>query len=153
MSTLALDLGTATGYALGVGTAAGSGTMHFPRRPKAHPGARWSAYREWLHNLITVQRVSLIAYEDVKSHKGALAAHCYGAFLGMTEMVAQQHNIPLLPLGVGQIKRAWTGRGDANKALMIQQAIKRGHQTDDHNEADALAILHLAIQLRAKEAA
>ena len=44
---------------------------------------------------------------------------------------------------VGEIKRYWTGKGNAKKEAMIAEAVRRGYEPADDNEADALAILCL----------
>ncbi|MGE4334981.1 MAG: hypothetical protein AB7E55_03275 [Pigmentiphaga sp.] len=154
LNVLALDLGTKTGWAVRRrdGTI-GYGTEKFASRSGRHAGLRWTEYRRWLSDIIVAEHVSQIAYEDVKNHAGTLAAHCYGGFLSMTEMVAQQHNVTLVAFGVGTIKRAWAGKGNADKAAMIAEAHRRGFNPADDNTADALAILHLALMALAREAA
>lgn len=142
---LALDLGTATGYALRRRDGSMSyGTEKFPDRKRAHPGQRWTDFRAWLSRKIADEHIHALAYEDVKRHLGTDAAHAYGAFRALVEMVAAQHNVQLLAVGVGTIKKAWTGAGNADKAAMIAEAKRRGFRPDSDNAADALAILHWA---------
>ena len=52
-------------------------------------------------------------------------------------------------VGVGTVKKAWTGKGNAKKAEMIAAARQRGIKVVDDNEADAVAILSLALQQEA----
>ena len=47
---------------------------------------------------------------------------------------------------VGTIKRHATGKGNAPKEAMIAAARARGFSPADDNEADAIAILHWAIE-------
>ena len=54
--------------------------------------------------------------------------------------------IPYEGVPVGTIKRHATGKGNANKAAMIAAAKARGFSPADDNEADAIAILHWAIE-------
>lgn len=151
MNILALDLGTHTGYAYHIrGAGIRHGTETF-RGEKSHPGTRWQEFRMWLHQIVDAEQIHLIAYEDVRRHNGTTAAHVYGGFRSMTEMVAQQHNVPMIGFGVGVVKKAWTGRGNADKQLMIEAARDRGFYPLDDNAADALAILHCA--LNSKEGA
>jgi len=49
---------------------------------------------------------------------------------------------------VGTIKRFATGKGNANKAAMMEAARKRGFSPTDDNEADAIAILLWAVETR-----
>lgn len=146
MNILSLDLGTKTGYAILRNGAIHCGMEKFQQRSKEHVGARWAAYRQWLHSVLENNQVTLLAYEDVKRHMGVYAAHAYGGFLAMTEMVAAQHNVQLLPAGVTQVKRFWTGKGNATKELMMAECARRGFHVTDDNASDALAILHYAME-------
>ncbi|SSW64331.1 hypothetical protein AVE30378_01033 [Achromobacter veterisilvae] len=148
INILALDLGAKTGWALRRRDAALlHGTEDFTPRASWAPGQKWQRFRAWLSATIMHHNITQIAFEDVKRHGSGqvLAAHAYGGFRAMLEMVADQHCITLVPLGVGQIKKHWTGSGVAKKDAMVTQAKARGYRVLDDNNADALAILHLAI--------
>lgn len=146
ISILALDLGTKTGYAgRGRGGKVIHGTQNFTARASWTPGQKWQRFRSWLSGFVVENHVTVIAYEDVKNHAGILAAHAYGGFLAMLQMVADQHRIELRPVGVGTVKKAWTGSGSAKKEVMIAQAKARGFNVEDDNAADAVAILHWAL--------
>lgn len=152
VAILALDLGTKTGWAL---LQRDGRIMHgmedFTPRASWAPGQKWLRFRSWLSTLIAAHHVTQIAFEDVRRHPlgQVLAAHAYGGFRAMLEMVADHHRVTLDTVGVGQIKKHWTGNGTAKKPEMIDQAKIRGFRVTDDNEADGLAILHWAI---AKEA-
>ncbi|MDH1428274.1 hypothetical protein N5J23_17280 [Comamonas aquatica] len=47
---------------------------------------------------------------------------------------------------VGTIKKHATGKGNAGKEDVIAAMRARGHAPADDNEADALALLHWAVQ-------
>jgi len=148
VNILALDLGAKTGFALRRRDATLlHGTEDFTPRASWAPGQKWLRFRSWLSTTITEHNITQIAFEDVKRHGPGqvLAAHAYGGFRAMLEMVADQHRVALVPFGVGQIKKHWTGSGVAKKDDMVAQARVRGFRTVDDNNADALAILHLAI--------
>ncbi len=49
---------------------------------------------------------------------------------------------------VGTIKRFVTGRGNADKAAVIEAVRVRGYSPVDDNEADAIAILLWALETR-----
>lgn len=146
VNVLALDLGTHCGWA----TAKRDGTMDYGTEVfpvKGRPGARWAAFRAWLSKTIADTQTQVVYYEDVRRHLGTDAAHVYGGFLAMLEMVCAQHNVRLVKVGVGQAKKVWTGNGRAKKADMIAAANKRGFRVaiDEDNTADALAILAYGI--------
>lgn len=65
------------------------------------------------------------------------AAHC------------EHHDIPYSGVPVGTIKRHATGKGNAGKDQVIAAMRALGHRPGDDNEADALALLTLAVSLAA----
>lgn len=148
ISILALDLGSKTGYALRRrdGTVI-HGTENFTPRESWDEGQKWQRFCAWLSRTISDNNVTHISFEDVKRHGPGqvLAAHAYGGFRAMMAKVADQHRVTLHAVGVGQIKKHWTGSGIAKKPEMIAQAKVRGFHVVDDNNADALAILHLAV--------
>ena len=85
-------------------------------------------------------------FEEVRRHAGVDAAHAYGGFMGHLTAWCESHNIPYQGVPVGTIKKHATGKGNAGKDEMILAVRQRGHSPGDDNEADALAILHWAIE-------
>lgn len=149
VNVLALDLGTYTGWAFaGRDGSMVYGTEHFLQRNKWHAGQRWSNFRAWLSKTIVERQVEVLWYEDVKNHAGVLAAHVYGGYLAMVEMVCAQHNVRLEKVGVKQAKKAWTGNGNAGKPEMIATAKAKGFRiaSDEDDTADALAILSYGVK-------
>ncbi|MFY2608251.1 hypothetical protein [Achromobacter ruhlandii] len=146
VNILALDLGTKLGWAVRARDGAvWHGTEVFTPRKSWTPGQRWLRARSFVTDLVVRHQVHAIAYEDVKRHVGTDAAHAYGAFLCLVQMVADSHRAALMPVGVGTIKKHWTGKGNADKAAMEAQARARGFRPESDNDADALAILHWAV--------
>lgn len=146
VNILALDLGTKLGWAVRARDGAvWHGTEVFTPRKSWTPGQRWLRARSFVTDLVVRHQVHAIAYEDVKRHVGTDAAHAYGAFLCLVQMVADSHRAALMPVGVGTIKKHWTGKGNADKDAMLAQARARGFRPDSDNDADALAILHWAV--------
>ena len=149
MNVLALDLGTTTGWARSArdGSIASGSEKFAPHRAEM-AGQRWLKFRAFLgEQRLQAGEIHAIYYEDVKQHAGTLAAHIYGGFLAMLEAWCAANNIPLRPVGVGTVKKHWTGRGNAKKDEMVATARARGFRPVDDNHADALAILSLAQQL------
>ncbi len=146
MNILAIDLGTTTGWALAKrdGTVSGGSESFSPKRCGGY-GQRWLAFRQWLSELSrSVGEIHAVYYEDVKRHEGVLAAHAYGGFLAHLEAWCAINRIPMHAVGVGEVKKHWTGRGNADKAAMIAEAERRGFKPVDDNHADALALLSFA---------
>ena len=143
-TVLALDLGQMTGWALR--PAHGrivSGTHGF--RPGRFEGGgmsllRFAAWLDELHQ--SAGPLTQVFFEEVRAHKGTAAAHAYGAFLGQLSAWCERQSIPYQGVPVATIKKHITGRGNANKALVIAAVRMRGFAPVDDNEADALALLH-----------
>ena len=93
----------------------------------------------------------VIYYEEVRRHLGTDAAHVYGALLGCLEEFCLRDNIRLVPVGVKVIKKHATGNGNATKQDMVRAAYKLwGLSNISEDEADALGLLHYAIQQESK---
>jgi len=140
---LALDLGTATGYALRTPDGAvTSGTVSF--RPSRYDGGgmRYLRFRGWLAELAKdAGGLTAIYFEEVRRHLSTDAAHVHGGLLAILTAWAEQLKIPYQGVPVGTIKRHVTGKGNADKAAVIAAVRARGFNPADDNEADALAIL------------
>ena len=70
----------------------------------------------------------------------------YGALSGTLMAWCEENSIQYSSVPVGQIKRSWTGRGNASKQEMIAEANRRGFDVVDDNNADALALLHCVLE-------
>lgn len=147
MNILAIDLGTQLGWALTKRDGSvHSGSAGFAPIKHGGHGGKFLAFMTLLNQLRNQHGdVHAVYYEDIKMHKGVLAAHAYGGFLAILQTWCYINGrVPLYGIGFGAIKKGWTGKGNADKALMIACAKQRGFAPADDNEADALAILSLA---------
>ncbi len=145
---LSLDLGTTTGWA--VRSRAGditSGIQSFKPQRFEGGGMRFLRFKRWLTDIKQcVDGIDLVHFEEVRRHAGIDAAHAYGGFMAHLTAWCEHHNIPYQGVPIGTIKKHATGKGNASKEEMIAAAIKRGFTPADDNEADALALLHWAIE-------
>lgn len=146
-AVLALDLGTMLGWAIRLdGGAIESGTMSF--RPSRYDGGgmRYLRFRGWLDIVARdAAGLSAVYFEEVRRHAGTDAAHIYGGFLASLTAWCEQNRIPYEGVPVGTIKRHVSGKGNADKAAVIDAVRNRGFNPADDNEADAIAILLWAI--------
>lgn len=107
-------------------------------------GVRYLAFWRFLNRLLPSPEV--IYYEQVRRHKSTDSAHVHGGFRAVLEMYCISRQIPLIGLGVGEIKIHATGRGNADKPAMIAAARSRlDYDGNDPDEADALWILDRGI--------
>lgn len=145
LNVLTFDLGTKTGWAARTEEGIVSGTGNFGRKTHEGEGMRYLRFDMFLADLFARYRPDLIAYEEVRRHKGTIAAHVYGGFQGILTRSAEAGAISYSGVPVGKIKKHATGQGNAGKEQMIQAARARGHDPVDDNEADALAILYYSL--------
>lgn len=145
MTTLALDLGTVTGWALHSRDGSiCSGSEHFKPRRFEGGGMRFLRFKRWLTEL-KAGGIDELYFEEVRRHVSTDAAHAYGGFLAVLTAWCEHHSIAYQGVPVGTIKRHVTGRGNAGKADVIAAIRARGHAPADDNEADALALLLWAL--------
>ena len=145
MKLLALDLGTVCGFAIFKDGKFISGTRKLGTY-KEKFGARFHEFRTWLLNIIAKHNIEAVYFERVFGHKGVEAAHCYRGFLYMLASVCFQQDIPCISFSVQAIKKFMTGKGNATKDEMIAAARQKGFNAETDDEADAIAIMLLAIE-------
>lgn len=143
---LAIDLGTQLGWAITKRDGSiHSGSVAFAPAKHGGHGGKFLAFMFHLNTIRDTHGTArAVYYEDIKMHKGVLAAHAYGGFLAILQTWCHINKVPLYGVGFGAIKKGWTGKGNAKKDVMIEHARLRGFSPVDDNEADALAILSLA---------
>ena len=147
---LALDLGTQTGWA--VRPAEGpvqSGTETFRPSRFEGGGMRYLRFTDWLVQIAMMTNgLHRVVFEEVRRHAGTDAAHAYGGFLATLTGWCEEHEVPYQSVPVGTIKRFIAGKGNADKAAVIEAVRARGYNPGDDNEADAIAILLWALETR-----
>ena len=150
ITVLCLDLGTKSGWALrSTDGVISSGTAEFKHDRYSGGGMRFLKFKQWLNQMLEVAgQIDAIYFEEVRRHLGVDAAHAYGGFLAHLSAWSEQHGIAYEGVPVGTIKRHATGKGNANKAKVIQAVRLLGYYPSDDNEADALALLHWVIDTR-----
>lgn len=144
MTILALDLGNKFGWATKQKTVS-SGWERLTKG-KCHPGKKFMLFHYWLQEC-TYNDITVIYYEDVVRHCSRDNARAYCGYLAILQSYTHKHDIQCRGIGVKQIKKFWTGSGNASKDLMVAEAKRRGFDITQDDEADALAILHCGIAM------
>ena len=149
-ATLALDLGTSTGWALQTGDDfITSGTVSLKHTRFDGGGMRFLRFRRWLEQLdLDAGPIAAIHFEEARRHVGTDAAHVYGGLLAVLSAWCEEHLVAYQGVPVGTIKQFITGKGNADKAAVIAAVQAKGFAPADDNEADAIAILIWAIETR-----
>ena len=143
---LALDLGTTTGWAMLCDGTITSGSQSFKPQRFEGGGMRFLKFKRWLADTkACTDGLDAVYFEEVRRHAGVDAAHAYGGFMAHLTAWCEHHQIPYQGVPVGTIKKSWCGHGNASKSLMIARARFLGHNPEDDNEADALALLDWAM--------
>lgn len=147
MSTLCLDLGTKTGWALiRDGVVAASGTEKLTLKKSERAGHRYIKFYDWLQRICLQEAVEHVSFEEVHAHKGVDAAHVYGGLCAHMQAFCDRYQIDYNGVGVGTIKKHATGKGNAKKEGMIEAAKDYGHSPSDDNEADAICLAYYWIE-------
>lgn len=144
---LALDLATTTGWALHASGVLTSGSQCFARytgsksRPAEHVGEPFAKFGRWVRERIREDKPAVIVYEEVRRWSGFSAAHCFGGFRGMLFAQAAIAGVRLVGYSPSEVKKFWTGKGNAKKPEMIAATLFRtGIEAVDDNESDAVAL-------------
>ena len=145
---LALDLGTTTGWALrSANGPVAHGFVSFKSQRFEGGGMRYLRFRKWLTEIKqSSDGLDAVYFEEVRRHVGVDAAHAYGGFMATLTSWCEHHDIPYQGVPVGTIKKHATGKGNASKEDMVAAMRDRSYPVSDDNEADALALLHWAIE-------
>lgn len=146
-TVFAVDLGTLTGWAMALPDGGiVSGTVSF--RPSRYDGGgiRYLRFRAWLDGLAQdTPGIGAIHFEEVRRHLSTDAAHVHGGLLAVLTAWCEEHAVAYQGVPVGTIKRFIAGRGNADKAAVMNAVRARGYSPADDNEADAISILLWAL--------
>lgn len=144
MNILTLDIATRTGWATNAGRQ--SGIQTFDVRRGESVGMRFLRCRGWLGEMFNLLgRIDLIVYEQAH-HRGGPATACCVGLVATAQAFAAEHDIELMAVHTGELKRWATGKGNASKQMMIQAARDKGWSPEDDNEADAQLLLEYALK-------
>jgi hypothetical protein len=147
LTVLAIDLGTTTGWALRPreGQIAHDFVSFRPQRFEGG-GMRFLRFKRWLTEIKAIAGdIHAVYFEEVRRHAGVDAAHVYGGLMATLTTWCEHHQIPYQGVPVGTIKKHATGKGNAGKDEVIAAMRAKEHPVTNDNEADALALLHWAI--------
>ena len=147
-SVLSLDLGTRTGWALlRADGRVESGQAKFEVKDGEGQGSRYVKFRRWLVEMKQAHPdITELVYEQVMGHGAfqVIASHVYGGMLATAQAFGEHHQIAYRGIGVSTIKKQFAGHGKASKTDVIRQCEAMGFKPGSDNEADAIALLHVA---------
>lgn len=139
---MAFDVASHCGYY----TLGDYGTKYFPsndRAPKklGSDYAQHKNFREWLIEILTAHQIKVVAAEDV-IQGDFISTRKLAEFRGIMFEVCETLDIPIVTFKPSDIKKHGTGKGNADKKMMIKFAEERYHIEvgNDDNLADAIHI-------------
>lgn len=90
---------------------------------KASPGGyKFSQAYKLITGLISPDGQTVIYYEKAARHVGTAAAHAAGGYYAMIQAVGYDNCVHTHAVSVGSVKKFATGKGNADKAMMIETA-------------------------------
>jgi Holliday junction resolvasome RuvABC endonuclease subunit len=140
---LGIDPGTNCGWAvLEDGKVLASGCWDLKPRRHEGGGMRFVKFRGSLLQVInSYGPFAAVGYEEVRRHAGTDAAHVYGGIVAVLSEALEGLSLPYLGVPVGTVKKLATGKGNADKEMMVEAAAKiLGRAPEDDNEADAIFV-------------
>lgn len=149
MKTLALDLSTATGFALSANGVVTHGVKKFNAIPDAHPGTRYLQFQRWLRERIDEDKPALIVVERAGYFKSLAAQSICVGLRGILLSTTAYHSVPLHEISPSDLKKWATGKGNANKDAMRKAALARwpAERFADSNACDAFLLLQMYLSV------
>lgn len=140
MKILALDQATKTGWA--TDTASGVWDLR-PNRGESE-GMRVVRFKAKVREVMDLEGIELVVYERPAGRfKSSIMVS--SEMVGVLKDLCIERGVELACYSAGEIKKHATGKGNANKDLMIESARSNWPDVDilDDNHADALWLLDL----------
>jgi Holliday junction resolvasome RuvABC endonuclease subunit len=140
---MTFDLAASTGFAKGDPDALPSFGSHLFKSTGDNFGRHQANVREWLGQILVVERPALIGYEQPsvfsKTTPATIIKLCSYASTLEELCLRENLNIPVRQVNPSQVKKFWTGKGNAKKPDMEARAKKLGFAVRNDDEADAVA--------------
>ena len=139
MVTIGIDPGTRCGWCVIDGDVVRSGEWDLSSRRHEGGGMRFVRVARYFAELLESVQSPTVFYEEVRRHMGVDAAHVYGGIVAVIAAECERRKVPYAGIPVGTVKKRATGKGNADKARMIDAARGQwpGFEPVSDNEADA----------------
>lgn len=142
MKILALDIATTSGYAT---SAIESGTFNCSFKKGESGSIRLLRFRNKVTELLDLIKPDVVAYER-SAGRNTHSIKTQSEMIGVLTLMLEDRNIQYASYSPSEVKKFFTGKGNASKEDMIKTAKKKYPEIEiiDDNHSDALAILELA---------
>ena len=146
MIILSLDLATSTGWASYAEGDITIGSASFALRRGDSPGMRFLRCRAWLREMLKLLgNIDLIVYEQPHQRGGHPTQVAMGLATEVLSFSARA-NIETTTVHSMSLKKWATGKGNAKKPQMIEEAKSRGYDVANDDEADAVLMLEYTLE-------
>lgn len=144
-TVVSLDLGSVTGFAVHSKHGISSGMLNFKKKGKFHDSGFKALYdflRAFLEGPHEHPDLEVIVE---KPHAGRFMAPVRILFglLAIVHLYCDLFKISLTEYSPKEIKKFWVGTGNAKKPAMVAETQKKFPNVKDHNQSDAIALLHM----------
>lgn len=138
---MSLDIATETGYC----TSVTSGTWKLGPKKDESKGMRLIRFKGKLKEVCDILKIKMIVFEQVAMY-GKFPNLVAAEMVGVLKLFCEENSIEYKSYPPTVIKKFGTGKGNANKDMMVQaaQKYKPGITSDD--EADAVILYHFALE-------
>ncbi|OPC53437.1 crossover junction endodeoxyribonuclease RuvC [Elizabethkingia bruuniana] len=142
MKILALDIATTSGYSSSSGE---SGTFNCSFKKGESGSIRLLRFRNKVNELLDLIKPEVVAYER-SAGRNTHSIKTQSEMIGVLTLMLEDKNIQYASYSPSEVKKFFTGKGNASKELMVETAKKKYPEIEilDDNHADSLAILELA---------
>lgn len=156
---LALDLATCTGYAVLANGIISSGCSTFKRVtgrktiPDHHIGKTYVEFSKWLREMVADRNPEVIVFEEpMGNFKSCHARNIIVGLRGVLLSIAADRDLPAYGYSQTRLKKFASGKGNADKDLMMESALAQFPELEleNHNQADAVFLLHLYLNEKEK---
>lgn len=139
MNILALDIATHCGWA----TKTASGLWDFTLKRGESYGMKLIRFKSKVRETIDLEGIEIVSYERVAGlHKAAIISA--SEMVGVLHDLCIEKGVEITAYSAGEIKKFATGKGNANKAQMVQAAKEKyGYQGTSDDQADAIHLYYL----------
>lgn len=140
MNILALDIATHTGWC----TKTSHGTWKLSALRDESKGMKLIRFKKHLKEICALEEIHMIIFEmSSGQHRGALGVQ--NELIGIMKLFCEENGIMYASFPSSTIKKHATGKGNANKEMMIKAAQEKlGYDGNDDDEADAMWIYDLS---------
>jgi Holliday junction resolvasome RuvABC endonuclease subunit len=121
------------------GNRVASGTWSLERRRGDGAGMLFVRFERLFRELVASYPGSVVAYEQVANHHSG-SAHVGLGLISQVQRLGEELARPYTGIPPAAVKKVATGKGNANKEVVLKAARDRWGEVGDDNEADALWI-------------